>query len=157
MVTQSDKKKVGKRVGKLFQSVNKMKLPREESSRSADQGLPTVVRQRVLSRARLGELEAYKGHHITAPEERGHLRGERTEGEASLPPRQRETLQTKQQEKETDKQIKIYYEFLRGPPTLKLLFCHFINTTIIGMKRTLCCSSKSSQTALTRDVVGRCG
>ena len=86
MVTQSDKKKVGKRVGKLFQSVNKMKLPREESSRSADQGLPTVVRQRVLSRARLGELEAYKGHHITAPEERGHLRGKQTEGEASLPP-----------------------------------------------------------------------
>jgi hypothetical protein len=106
MVTQSDKKKVGKRVGKLFQSLNKTKLPCEESSRSADQGLPTVVRQRVLSRARLGELEAYKGHHITAPEERGHLRGERTEGEASLPPRQRETLQTKQQEKETDKQIK---------------------------------------------------
>jgi hypothetical protein len=31
MATQSDKKKVGKRVGKLFQSLNKMKLPREES------------------------------------------------------------------------------------------------------------------------------
>jgi hypothetical protein len=66
-----------------------------------------------------------KGHHITAPEERGHLRGKRTEGEASLPPRQRKTLQTKQQEKETDKQIKIYYEFLRGPSTLKLLFISF--------------------------------
>jgi hypothetical protein len=26
------------------------------------------------------------GHNITAPEERGHLRGKQTEGEASLPP-----------------------------------------------------------------------
>jgi hypothetical protein len=126
MVTQSDKKKVGKRVGKLFQSLNKTKLPREESSRSADQGLPTVVRQRVLSRARLGELEACKGHHITAPEERGHLRGERTEGEASLPPRQRETLQTKQQEKETGKQIKIHVVFI----SIVCFFCFWKNTNI---------------------------
>jgi hypothetical protein len=68
MVTQSDKKKVGKRVGKLFQSLNKTKLAREVSSRSANQGLPTVVRQRVLSRARLGELEACKGHQETKRE-----------------------------------------------------------------------------------------
>jgi hypothetical protein len=126
MVTQSDKKKVGKRVGKLFQSLNKTKLAREESSRSANQGLPTVVRQRVLSRARLGELEACKGHHITAPEERGHLRGERTEGEASLPPRQRETLQTKQQEKETGKQIKIHVVFI----SIVCFFCFWKNTNI---------------------------
>ena len=46
-------------------------------------------------------------------------------GRQASPPRQRETLQTKQQEKETNKQIKIYYEFLRGPPTLKLLFISF--------------------------------
>ena len=103
-----------------------MKLPREESSRSADQGLPTVVRQRVLSRARLGELEAYKGHHITAPEERGHLRGERTEGEASLHPRQRETLQTKQQEKEMGKQIKIDFVFIN----IVCFFCFWKNTNI---------------------------
>ena len=91
MVTQSDKKKVGKRVGKLFQSLNKTKLPCEESSRTLTKARRpleslAVVRQRVLSRARLGELEACKGHHITAPEEKGHLRGKQAEGEAGLPP-----------------------------------------------------------------------
>jgi hypothetical protein len=71
-------------------------------------------------------LEACKGHHITAPEERGHLRGKQTEGEASLPPRQRETLQTKQQEKETDKQIKIHVVFI----TYCLFVCLYKNTNI---------------------------